>query len=256
MRRRITLIAVALLLALFGTAMIFNYSAARPAPAAAAEKQATVLVATKLIPAGTTGRQALEQKLVALKQVPAGLVPPGALVDIAPVQDQETATDLQPGEMLLPTRFLSTTVAGSMEIPDDKIAISVQVADPQRVAGFIRPGSEVAVFATYPVTSPPPPADSTVPVVAEATRILLPRVEVVAVGPTALRVHGTAKPEGGEAVAAPTSDTAALVTVAVSIEDAQKLAHTALTGRLTLGLLNKDSRTGVVPADDNRSLFG
>ncbi len=255
MRRRITLIAVALLLALFGTAMIFNYSAGRPAPAAAAEKQATVLVATKLIPAGTTGRQALEQKLIALKKVPARVVPPGALVDIAPVQDQETANDLQPGEMLLPARFLDTTVAGSMDIPDDKVAISVQVADPQRVAGFVRPGSEVAVFATYPVTPPAPPTDSTVPVVAEATKVLLPRVKVVAVGPTALRVHGTAEKDN-KATAAPTTDTAALVTLAVSIEDAQKLAHTALTGRLTLGLLNKDSRTGVVPADDNRSLFG
>ena len=256
MRRRITLIAVALLLALFGTAMIFNYSAGRPAPAAAAEKQATVLVATQLIPAGTTGRQALEKKLVALKEVPARVVPPGALVDIAPVQDQKTASDLQPGEMLLPARFLDATVAGSMEIPDDKVAISVQVADPQRVAGFIRPGSEVAVFATYPVTTPPAPADSTVPVVAEATKILLPRVQVVAVGPTALRVHGAAEKAKEENPAAPTTDTAALVTVAVSIEDAQKLAHTSLTGRLTLGLLNKDSRTGVVPADDNRSLFG
>lgn len=256
MRRRITLTAVALLLALFGTALIFNYSAGRPAPAAAAEKQAVVLVATKMIPAGTTGRQALEQKLVALKEVPARLVPPGALVDIAPVQDQETATDLQPGEMLLPARFLDTTVAGSMEIPDDKVAISVQVADPQRVAGFVRPGSEVAVFATYPVTPPAVPADNTVPVVEEATKVLLPRVEVVAVGPTALRVHGTAEKDDQQPSAAGTTDTAALVTVAVSIEDAQRLAHTALTGRLTLGLLNKDSRTGVVPADDNRSLFG
>ncbi len=255
MRRRITLIAVALLLALFGTAMIFNYSAGRPTPAAAAEKQATVLVATKLIPAGTTGRQALKQKLVALKKVPARVVPPGALVDIAPVQDQETSSDLQPGEMLLPARFLDTTVAGSMDIPDDKVAISVQVADPQRVAGFVRPGSEVAVFATYPVTPPATTTDST-PVVAEATKVLLPRVKVVAVGPTALRVHGTAEKVDKEASAAATTDTAALVTVAVSIEDAQKLAHTALTGRLTLGLLNKDSRTGVVPADDNRSLFG
>ena len=38
--------------------------------------------------------------------------------------------------------------SSSLQIPDDKIAISVNLTDPARVAGFVNPGSEVAIFLT------------------------------------------------------------------------------------------------------------
>ena len=41
-------------------------------------------------------------------------------------------------------------------IPDDKMAVSVELTDFERVAGFVNPGNEVAVFATAldPVAPP------------------------------------------------------------------------------------------------------
>lgn len=256
MTRRIALLGAALLMALLGTALVLSYANGRTAPAEASEDVVSVLAAKELVPAGTTGRKALEDGLIALVEMPKRLVPEGAMVDIADVQDQETATDLRPGEVLLPSRFLATALAGTMDIPGDKVAISLQLADPQRVAGFVRPGSDVAVFATYEVAQAPLPKSpgETQPVVEQATRLLLPRATVVAVGPTALRVFGTASATDEDATT--TEESGALVTVAVSIEDAQRLAHVALTGQVTLGLLNQDSRTKPVPASDNRTLFG
>ncbi len=264
MRRRIVLLTLALVLALVGTGLVFSYAKARPASAAPAEELRAVLTATKPIPAGTTGQEALEQRMVALKEIPAGLVPTGALVDIAPVQDQRAATDVQAGEILLPARFLPSAVAGGMDIPDDKVAISLEVQDPQRVAAFVRPGSEVAVFSTYMAKRvAAEPREATVPVVEEATKILLPRALVIGIGPNAERVFGTAEaaPQQDEGAAPAAKEvSAALVTLAVSIEDAQKLAHTAALASggkttITFALLNADSRTGQIAGTDNHTLF-
>ncbi len=263
MRSRILLLAAALVVALAGTGVVFAYASSRANPAQAAEERATVLVAKALIPAGTSGQQAVEQQLVALSDVPVSLVPTGALADVVAIREQEAAVDVQQGEILLPGRFVSTAVAGSIEIPDDKVAVSIDVADSQRVAGFVRPGSEVAVFDTYAVEAVPvvPADDQPVPVVEEATRLLLPRATVIAVGPTALKTVGVdrrASAEGEqaeEATAGSGSELAALVTLAVPINEAQKVAHAAQTGKITLSLLNPDSRTDVSGPDDNRTLF-
>ena len=261
MRRRILLLAAALVVALLGTTLVFS-SAQQGTPAVAAPEPATkVLVAKAVIPAGTPGQQAIEKGLVALTDMPARVVPAGALVDVVAMQDQVVAGDIQPGEILMPSRFVGTTVAGSLDIPEDKVAVSIEVTDPQRVAGFVRPGLDVALFFTYEVAEPQQQAaeGQALPKVAQATRLLLPRVGVIAVGPTALKTVGAAVTATGEAAAgAPATDEAtsrALVTLAVSIEDAQKLAHAARTGQITLGLLSKKSRTGTASADDNRTLF-
>ncbi len=263
MRRRVVLLAAALAVALLGTTIVFAFASkpTPPAAAAVAEPESKVLVAKALIPAGTPGTTAIEQGLVSLADVPTRLVPAGALVDVVAVRDQVSAGEIQPGEILMPSRFVSTTLAGSLDIPDDKVAVSIEVTDPQRVAGFVRPGLDVALFLTYEVVEPPqqPAEGQAVPKVAQATRLLLPRASVIAVGPTALKTVGTAAPaeEPADDTAAPAEAGVnhALVTLAVSIEQAQKLAHAARTGQITLGLLSKKSRTGTASADDNRTLF-
>lgn len=259
MKQRLLLLAGALLVAVLGTTLVFSYSAKQAPQANAAEPQTRVLVARADIPAGTTGQAAVEQKLVALTDMPARLVPAGALVDIVAVREQEAASDIAAGEVLMPSRFVSTTLAGSIEIPDDKVAISVEVANAQRVAGFVRPGLDVAVFDTYEVHEPQQGSrgGAALPKVEHATRLLLPRATIIAVGPTALRTVGAAKSPGGEDEAEPKQDEdlMALVTLAVSVDDAQKLAHAAQTGEITLSLLSKQSRTGTPAADDNRTLF-
>ncbi len=262
MRRRIVLLAAALAVALLGTTIVFGYASKQGPEAAAAvgERQSKVLMAKAVIPAGTPGTQAIAKGMVALADVPSRLVPPGALVDVVTVRDQVAAGEIQPGEILMPSRFVSTTLAGSLDIPDDKVAISIEVADSQRVAGFVRPGLDVALFLTYDVTEPQQQAaeGQALPKVSQATRLLLPRAAVIAVGPTAYKTVGTAAaPEKSTTGAAPPEAAAngALVTLAVPIEQAQKLAHAARTGQITLSLLHAKSRTGTASADDNRTLF-
>lgn len=261
MSRRLVVLALALVLALAGTAGVLAYVSSVSDRAAAAEEQFPVLVATQVIPAGTPAQQAQDAGLVDLVKVPRRTVPAAALQDLTGLADLVAAADIQPGEMLLRPKFVTTEVAGTMDIPEDKVSVTVKVADHQRVAAFVRPGSEVAVFGTYAVE--PLDVAPGQPTVDIDTRLLLPRATVVAVGPTALRSVGaqpvvTASDTGS---AGPT-DPSSLVTLAVSIEEAQKLVHAAqsptVTGsesNLYLGLLDGDSRTGTAGPDNNRTLF-
>ena len=88
------------------------------------------------------------------------------------------------------------------------MGISIQLGDPQRVAGFVKPGSEVALFTT---------ASGVGGEAEQQTTILLPRVLIAAVGPT---VVAQAAAEGtGNTEAIPT----AIMTLALTQEEAQKV---------------------------------
>lgn len=265
MNRRIPLLVAAAVLAVVGLLALLTAGPRQPATAEAAPTDTLpVLVATQPIPFGTSGQQAVDQQLVALKDLPAVAVPPGALVDVVPVRDLVTNTDIQPGEVLLQAKFLSRSDAGSVRIPDDRVAISVAVdTDAQLVAGFVRPGNNVAVFNTYAVEETqykplPPgakelPAGTSLPKVDMATRLLLSSAQVLAVGRTTVQGLATAPPAGAQDQA---EEQSFVVTLAVSIEEAQKLAHVSQTSKVTLALLTDRSRTGTTTADDNRTLFG
>jgi pilus assembly protein CpaB len=125
------------------------------------------------------------------------------------------------------------------------MAVSVQVGDPQRVAGFVQPGAEVALFVTIkfeklPNGAEPPP---------EFTRLLLSRVQVIAVGPTTLRPPANAEDANKEVV--PT----AIMTLAVDQAQAQRLVFAATKANLYFALLAKDSKVGPSGAVDIRNLF-
>lgn len=270
MGRRVPLILAALLLALVGAVLVVTgggRSGAEASSSGVEQSQVVpVLVATQFIGAGTSGQELADGQLVELRDMPVVAVPPGALADVVPLREFVASADIQPGEMLMQAKFVSRSMAGSVRIPEDKVAVSVQVDAPQRVGSFVRPGTEVAVFATYSIEAPaagaplPPgasewPEGAGRPVVDAATRLMLPRAMVLAVDDTT--VQGlAAEPAASEGAAASGEEAAFVITVAVSVEEAQKLAHAAQTSRLTLALLSEQSRTGTGSADDTRTLFG
>ncbi len=264
MRRRITLVLAAILLALTGTVLV-AVSAGRDGAEAASEEEtpqtAPALVAIQLIAAGTTGQELADQGLVELRDMPVAAVPVGVVADVVPLREFVASADIQPGEMLLQSKFVNRSQAGSVKIPEDKVAVSIQLDAAQRVGNFVQPGTEVAVFATYGVEQPPAeplpagaskwPAGSGMPMVDSATRLMLPRAMVLAVNDTT--VQGLAAQPAGEGQTQESNTV--VITLAVTVEEAQKVAHAARVDQLTLALLSDKSRTGTNAADDNRSLF-
>ena len=261
MGRRVGLLLAAVIVAMLGTTSVFAYVGQVEDRAEAGQELVEVLVAGDRIAAGTTGEALERQKLATVKQLPRKAVPEGALTSLSSVRSQTLSTDVYPGDFLLAPKFADSVArTGSLLIPPGKLALSVELGDPQRVAGFVVPGSEVAIFNTMDkatgravVTATQTGAQTTsvdVDAAADAseTRLLLARVPVIAVGPTTLRE--------GEDEANDEKVAKAVLTVAVTQAEAEKLVHAATRGEIYFGLLSMSSKTGGSQGVTDTNLYG
>jgi pilus assembly protein CpaB len=253
MARRAVLFILALLLALVGTGAVLAYVRQVDERAIADRRPVVVLVAKGTIPAGMTALQATEKGLLESKELPANTVPADALDTIAAIGEQVAISDIYKGEILLRPKFSGQQVTGALTIPTGKMAVSLQLDDPQRVGGFVLPGSEVAIFNTFQVEKAPDkndrPGELEIKVNA-TTRLLLPRIPVIAVGPSTLRSASAKGNDGKDEIPV------TILTVAVTQSEGEKLVHAAQTGDLYFALLNGQSKTGPSDGVNNFTLFG
>ncbi len=267
MTRRILAAIVAMLIALGGALAVMSYARAADQRALAGQEAVRAYVAEKEVPAGTTADKAVENKLIVQKLIARTAVPDGVLTSIDGGYGQLVATSvIQPGELVLRTRFAARgTTAGTLLVPEGKFAVSVALEDPDHVGSFVTVGSKVAVFDTFNVQETDK-ADTT-PAgdhlqdrheFSRATRLLLPSVEVLAVGTTTTTSRTSVGPEsssaGGTAVS--TQTTTALFTLAVTQDQAEHLVHGAQTGTLTFALIGSGASATAGKGVDDRRLFG
>ncbi len=236
MGRRTILLIAALVVAALGTALVFMYANRADERAQAGAEQVQVLVATAGIAAGTTGAAVTESGTVELTTLPAASVPPGALSDLTPVTNLITITTIFPGQVLLEQMFgTQQETSGGLTLPEGKVAVAITLGDPQRVAGFLNPGSEVAIFRTS--TPTPDPTDEEAPPPAAQTNVLLDRVQVIAVGPTTISSTTTTDGQTTNTEAIPT----AILTLALDQEEAQKVILSTTNGEMYFALLDENS---------------
>jgi pilus assembly protein CpaB len=245
MNRRIVAVMVALLLAVGGVALVLMYAQNADARAIAAESPTTVWVSQEVIPAGTVLKDAQRTELIAKTTVAAKAVPAGALQSINAENNSLLAlSDVQPGEILLASRFGSTPVGTkAIEVPSGMLAVSVELTDPARVGKFVTPGSRIAIFQSYKIKdlSDTPQAKIINENDINGTSLLLGDVLVIGMGETAL----AAPAQSDQPQAAPATPSF-LVTVAVSPKDATALIHGINNRKLYAGL-----RGGDVKVDPN-----
>jgi pilus assembly protein CpaB len=223
--RRLALLIAAVLVAALGTTLVFVYVKRADDRAIADQQPVTVLVAKTSIAAGTRVLDAANAGAFQTLELPQSAVAPGALSSTEPIKDQVALSTIFPGQQLLTGMFGATAATNaSIAIPPGQIAMSFSFGDPQRVAGFVQPGSNVVVFLT-----------STLENNVSSTRVLLPKVTVIAVGPT------TITPPANPAQANPEALPRAMLTLALTQAQAQKLIFAQGNGSLYLGLLNDKS---------------
>jgi pilus assembly protein CpaB len=263
MRRRLLAVLVAVVLAVAGCIAIVAYVRAADRRALAGREAVWTLVASKRIPAGTTGAQIRDGGYTERVAMPAATVPADG---IETIDDQLAAlavtADLQPRQLLLRGMFgESTRVSGGLALPDGKLAVSVEMTAAARVAGFVRPGSKVAVFDTFTVRDGKGRVPSGTRLADNyaynhATRVLLPRVEVLGVGERGTAGAATSTPAGEAATAKDTkAGLTVLVTLAANQDEAERLIHASLTGSLSFALLDDTATIEPGPGVDNNSLF-
>lgn len=235
-RRRILLVAAAIVAAL-GAVLVFLYVRGAETRAEKQFETVQVLVANQPIEAGESAMDAYAGGKIALEAVPQKQVLPGAGADGDVYSGLTARTRIYPGEQLIPDKFGGAgdvEAASSLTIPKGKLAVSVNLTDPARVAGFVNPGSEVSVFFTGTVDDLATPGQEDV----DVTRVLLPRVTVLGVGSTTQVTTTTTDAEGQQTTE---QLPRTILTLSVDQDEAERLLLADFNAELALGLLTPDS---------------
>ncbi|OKI40368.1 Flp pilus assembly protein CpaB [Micromonospora sp. CB01531] len=233
MTRRIVTIMLAIVIAAIGTAGVLFYGLSADARARARITDAvTVVVATARIQSGTTGARIQADHLVRTERMPRSSVPSDALPAVSSEFDKLVVTsNIAEGQVLLKANFgQPSQVTSGLELPDGKMAVTVQTGAPQQVAGYVRPGSEVAIFLTYKLLDKAGQESKI-----QRTRLLLEKVQVMAVGTYTPPRDTKDDTTTGETASA--RNGTLLVTLAVGQKEAERLILGLNTGSLYLGLL-------------------
>jgi pilus assembly protein CpaB len=219
MRLSIVTLIAATALGLVAAIGVFVYTAGAENRVLADQQPTAVYVTTEPITAGTSFADALSNGSVEQTQIPASTVPIGVMIQ--PTTGIALA-DIPPGQIVMTTSFGDQVpVLEPIAIAPDQMGVTLALGDPQRVGGFLRPGSSIAIFNT---TERPE----------SQTRLLLFDVTVLAVGSAT-----TSQSADEQAQETQT----ALITVAVNPGEAERLVHAAQTGSLYLALLSSEAVT-------------
>ncbi|MGZ6772734.1 MAG: Flp pilus assembly protein CpaB [Mycobacteriaceae bacterium] len=243
MGRRTVLLVVAALIAALGTTMVFLYVRGADSRAEAAQTPIQVLKAVAQINPGETLAQAQAAGKIQLGTVPKSEVLTGAVNSTAGMDSEVALATIFPNEQIVTAKFGSPGDEQTLQMPNGDIAISVSLSDTGRVAGFVQPGGYVSIFASAPGSG----ANAK-----DGIRMLLPKVQVIAVGATTV-ISSTTTDGAGAQTTEQLPKT--LFTLALNQADAQKVMYAASHGELTFGLLNNKSKVKAGPGVTADNLY-
>jgi pilus assembly protein CpaB len=240
MGRRTVLLIVAALIAALGTGMVFLYVRGADSRAEATQQPVQVLKAVSRIEPGEQISQAQAAGKIQLGTVPRKQVLTGAVNSISSLGDEVALSTIYPNEQIIAGKFGAAGDQSSLTIPDGNIAISVTLSDTGRVAGFVSPGNEVAIFSGSGGSG------------VDATRLLLPKVEVIAVGATTVVSKTTTSAAGAQTTEQLPKT---LFTLSVNQRQAEKVMFASSHGDLSFGLLNDKSKVTADTGVTAQNLF-
>jgi pilus assembly protein CpaB len=237
MDRRKALLLVAAVIAAVGTLLVFLYVRGADTRADQRYDAVQVLRVVKPIAAGETVEAAQAAGKIESSSVSKKDLLPDALTGTEPIAGKVAVSPIYPGEQLISSKFGATGAAtNGLAIPKGKIAISINLSDPSRVAGFVNPGDKVAIFLTNDT----------------GTRLLLPNIQVIGAGTTTVTTTTTTDPNGAVATEQLPKT---LLTLAVAQPEAEKVLYASGNGELAFGLLNDDSVVAPSQGVNKSNLF-
>jgi pilus assembly protein CpaB len=254
-KHRVLTVVLAVLLAVAGTVGVLAYVHKADQRALQGMRAVSVLVAQSQIPAGTSANAALQTGSLHSETLPASSVPLNAVHAITPALGSlVTSTRVASGQVLLrPMLVTATQATGGVALPSGMVAVSVALCLPEAVAENIGPGSEVEwldTFASRAQLSAQPNCQGPHQQQANGaahTRVVLPKVEVLSVGPAAGAGHATSSTNTAvfsrSATDGPSTSPSlanvnnVVVTFAVTPADALRVVQITETGLPYLALL-------------------
>ncbi len=241
MRSKIVILVVALVLAGVAAVLAVGYINSARTSIASESEPIEVLVAQDNLPRGLSIEELTQQGLVKPEQVPRRFVAADAVSSARIVEGQVLAVPLSAGEQLTKGRFQFPSQAGlSYTVPEGLVGVTVSVSEFSGVAGLLKPGDSVVIFATLSPKSNDQSAYTTQ---------LVPKARVLAVGGTVTAEDSSASQDqqqggvlsSGSKTQSGAGQTYKSVTIALSMSDAERVAFAQQLGVLQLGLLSQTS---------------
>ena len=225
----------ALVLAIVGTALLFNYVKAADLRAQKDLDPVTVLVASKDIPAGTPVGELASS--LETRSLPGAAVAPGALSALTDVADKVVASDIVAGEQLLDAKLVAESALltpGTVEVPAGLQEVTV-LLEPERVAGGnLKAGDKVGIFTNFSVKEKGSEEGDEVKLSKHLyDKVLVTAIQIAPSEQTETKEGTTAMPSGS-----------AYVTFGVDSVQATKIVHTQLYGDLWLTKQNDATNPG------------
>lgn len=146
MKIRIIGIAIAVVLAVAGGAVLAVYVGGADTRALAGTRPVKVYVATTEIPSRTSGADV--SRYLAIRSVPGSAAVPGRVENLADVADQVTNAAIEPGEQLLSGRFSAPeklAAPGTALVPAGTQAVTLKLPLQQALGGTLKTGDRVGV---------------------------------------------------------------------------------------------------------------
>lgn len=259
--RRAIAFIIAAILAIIAAIAVFSYLQGVEQQAATEADQVVGYVATERIEPGTLADTAIQRGAVEERDIPRSLLAEGAVTDLNQVTGRTVQEVILPGDQLVSDRFAAPGAGVQvLAIPPDHQAMSVEVAIPPGVAGFLREGDHINVIAYLDVpvedgevvaVEDPETGEQEVQTETEQrAQFVVQDVEVLAVG------QRVAPDEENPAGTTTESVQSILLTVAVTPMEAERLTFATLDGQIYLTLLPEDETEPVqTPGRSARDIF-
>lgn len=146
-------VVVAVALAAIGTFVLVKYVQGADNRALEGEETVAVLVIDSAVSSGTPAEDMSGS--VRIEMVPVKVQAPGSLGSVEELNDLEglvTSVDLLPGEQVIDARFITPQTLEELDdivVPDGLLEVTLSLSPERAVGGNLRPGDEVAVFASF-----------------------------------------------------------------------------------------------------------
>ncbi len=224
MKSRITLIIVAVILALLATLGSTIYLQNLKAQIVRGNEMVKVFVAKTATSPGSTVEDLLNQDKIGTTSIPRRYLVTGAITNAQGLTKKVLLVPLTKGEQLTDSKLGDSGGSGlSVRIPNEMVAIALPVDDVAGVGGQISAGDTVSLIATF---TPGPNGVDT-------SRMFLSGISVMATTASSSTTSSDQKTSVGQSGATLFKKT---ITVAVTPQDAERLVFAAETGHVWVAL--------------------
>lgn len=253
----------ALVVAIIGTVLLFNYVQGADRRALANTETEDVLVVKQEIPAGTPASQLNEY--VVTKAVPRTAVAADRVADLGDLGSKVTSVALVPGEQLINSRLVDAGAflgPARVEVPAGLQEITVRLGIDRVVGGQVHAGDTVGVFIS--LGNGGSSSEGGAPASGNGTQLTFHKVLVTAVqfssgAPAQTQSEATQASSDGSLNAdsdkKQTSSDSYLITLARNAVDAEKLVYAAEFGKIYLSKEPADATEGTSGVVNQTKVF-